>query len=106
MPIKRFADYLIRNQELDAYMSTLVAAFNPRTVPGLMCRATVSVGWDGALYDCDFNQQLAMPAGGGGRLTVHDVGSLDDLVGRSIALGSHCYGCTAGSGSGCQGSTA
>lgn len=107
MPIKRFADYLIRNGELDAYMATLVGAFNPATVDGLMCRSTVSVGWDGALYDCDFNQQLAMPVGGGkGRLTVHDIDSLDELVGRSVALGSHCYGCTAGSGSGCQGATA
>lgn len=143
MPIKRFADYLTQRGELDAYMSLLVDSFNAATVPGLMCRGTVSVGWDGALYDCDFNQQLAMAMttgrGGGGsgddgfggddvddewgddddgkgkqeqhrrrrkRLTVFDIESLDELEGRRIAIGSHCYGCTSGNGSGCQGATA
>jgi radical SAM/Cys-rich protein len=136
MPIKRFADFLLRAGELDRYMALLVSSFNAETVPGLMCRGTVSVGWDGRLYDCDFNQQLAMAmtrgagaeggeggagegAGGGvdsggegsGKpggappLTVFDVESLDELEGRRIAVGSHCYGCTSGNGSGCQGAT-
>ena len=77
-----------------------------------MCRDTVSVAWDGRLYDCDFNQQLAIAmspgsggggSGGGGGPSVFDVGCLDDLTGRRIAAGSHCFGCTAGSGSSCQG---
>lgn len=129
MPVKRFADFLIQRKELDAYMELLVNSFNPATVPGLMCRGTVSVGWDGRLYDCDFNQQLAMAMtrrevggegeggeGGGGErgsasppsppLTVFDIESLDELEGRRIAVGSHCYGCTSGNGSGCQGATA
>lgn len=123
MPVKRFADFLVQRKELDAYMELLVNSFNPATVPGLMCRGTVSVGWDGRLYDCDFNQQLAMAMtrrevgaegaeGGGGSasppsppLTVFDIESLDELEGRRIAVGSHCYGCTSGNGSGCQGAT-
>ena len=139
MPIKRFADYLIQRGELDAYMQLLVSSFNPAAVGGLMCRGTVSVGWDGRLYDCDFNQQLAMAMtrsgaaagegegegeGGGGEgdgsaaeemrsaaaafpppLTVFDIESLDELEWRKIAVGSHCYGCTSGNGSGCQGAT-
>jgi hypothetical protein len=106
MPIKRFADYLVREHSMDAYMATLVAAFNPATLASLMCRDTVSVGWDGTLYDCDFNQQLAMGIGGGGGArpkTVFDVSSLADLGGGAGAVGDHCYGCTAGAGSGCQG---
>ena len=135
MPIKRFADFLIQRGELDKYMALLVSSFNADTIPGLMCRGTVSVGWDGRLYDCDFNQQLAMAitrgrgeGGEGGEggdgddgeersgereklertppLTVFDVESLDELEGRRIAVGSHCYGCTSGNGSGCQGATA
>ena len=73
MPIKRFADWLLRRGQLDEYMSLLARSFNPRTVGGLMCRDTISVRWDGALFDCDFNQQLDLPVlpprgfvGGGG----------------------------------------
>ena len=104
LPVKRFADFLVKNSQLDAYMATLVSAFNPATLPRLMCRDTVSVGWDGALYDCDFNQQLAIGLGGFTRpLTVFDIDSMDDLGGKRVAVGDHCYGCTAGCGSGCQG---
>jgi hypothetical protein len=125
MPIKRFADYLTRRGELASYMATLVGAFNPATADGVMCRGTVNVGWDGALYDCDFNAQLAMPmttrggggggdddegegeGGGGGRaLSVFDIASLAELGGRRVRADSHCFGCTAGAGSSCQGATA
>ena len=108
MPIKRFADDLARTPGgMRAYMDLLVGAFNPGTLAGLMCVDTLSVGWDGRLYDCDFNQQLDLGLGGGGSppapRTVFDLASLADLEGRGIGVGCHCFGCTAGSGSGCGG---
>ncbi len=102
MPIKRFADMLVRRGEYEAYLSLLVNHFNPAAVPHLMCRSLVSVGYDGELYDCDFNQVLELPMGRS-RRTVWDVESLDKLDGEQVATGSHCYGCTAGSGSSCGG---
>jgi radical SAM/Cys-rich protein len=110
MPIKRFADWLQRRGKLDEYMQLLVGSFNVAAAEGVMCRGTVSVGWDGRLYDCDFNQQLEMfmgapPGSGRQALTVFDVGSLDELTGRAIAVDNHCFGCTAGAGSSCQGAT-
>jgi radical SAM/Cys-rich protein len=102
MPIKRFADQLDRSGEAAAYMSLLVNHFNPVTVHGVMCRSLVSVGWDGALYDCDFNQMLEMPLAAGPR-TIFDVGSLAELDGGAIATAAHCLGCTAGAGSSCGG---
>ncbi len=111
MPIKRFADWLQRRGALDEYMQLLVSSFNVGAAEGVMCRGTVSVGWDGRLYDCDFNQQLEMYMAGGkagsGRqaLTVFDVASLEELTARPIAVDNHCFGCTAGSGSSCQGAT-
>lgn len=87
-------------------MSLLVNSFNPQAAEGLMCRDTVSVGWDGSLFDCDFNQQLELSVSGNDEIrSVFDIPSLDVLMGRPITLGSHCFGCTAGSGSGCQGAT-
>lgn len=106
MPIKRWSDELIRRGEMEAYMEMLVNAFNPGAGEGLMCRDTVSIGWDGSVYDCDFNQQLELGVSGSDIKTVFDMTSLDDLTGRDIVVASHCYGCTAGSGSGCQGQTA
>jgi radical SAM/Cys-rich protein len=106
MPIRRFAATLEREGKTDAYMGLLVNHFNPATVPGLMCRSLVSVGWDGQLYDCDFNQMLDLPIGAsasGGARTIWNVDSFDDLAGRPIAVGSHCFGCTAGAGSSCSG---
>jgi radical SAM/Cys-rich protein len=108
MPIKRFAAQLQRWGKYDAYMGLLVNHFNPRTVAGLMCRSLVSVGWNGSLYDCDFNQmlELGLPrAVGSSRqpLNVWDVDQLDELAGRRIAVGAHCFGCTAGAGSSCGG---
>lgn len=106
MPIKRFADFLHRRGELADYMDLLVRNFNPATVDGLMCTNLVSVGYTGAMYDCDFNQQLAthMVLGKDGA-TVFDVESLDELRQLKVATDNHCFGCTAGNGSSCQGAT-
>ena len=109
MPISRFADQLQRWGRHDEYMALLVNHFNPATVDGLMCRALVSVGYDGQLYDCDFNQMLAMPiraADEGCPLTIWAIDDLATLEGATIATGSHCFGCTAGSGSSCGGALA
>jgi radical SAM/Cys-rich protein len=105
MPIKRFAHALARDGEHEAYMSLLVNHFNAETVPALMCRHMVSVGWDGQLYDCDFNQMLEMPLAGQPR-TLWDVEDLAALVGERIATAPHCFGCTAGAGSSCGGALA
>ncbi len=102
MPIKRWSDELVRMGKLDEYMELLVGAFNPAAAEGLMCRATVSVGWSGEIYDCDFNQQLGLTVSGPAK-TVFDLGSLDELNDSKIVVASHCWGCTAGNGSGCQG---
>jgi radical SAM/Cys-rich protein len=106
MPIKRFLDFLERRGQYEAYMSLLVNHFNPETVPDLMCRSLLSVGWDGQLYDCDFNQMLELPLGAaskGGWRTIWELSRFDDLVGCEVATGRHCFGCTAGAGSSCSG---
>jgi radical SAM/Cys-rich protein len=106
MPVKRFADHLRRTGQHEAYMGLLVNHFNPATVPELMCRSLLSVGWDGRLYDCDFNQMLDLELGAAARSaarTLRDLESLDGLEGRRIATGDHCFGCTAGAGSSCSG---
>ena len=105
MPISRFAHMLRRDGKYSEYMSTLVNHFNPATVDGLMCRHLVSVGWDGVLYDCDFNQMLEIETASApaGSRSIHDVDSFDDWQGRAIAIDNHCYGCTAGAGSSCSG---
>ena len=105
MPIKRFAHQLEREGRADEYMGLLVNHFNPATVAGLMCRDLVSVGFDGSLHDCDFNQMLEIPLGGRAR-SVFDVESLDGLAGEEIATAAHCFGCTAGAGSSCGGALA
>ncbi len=102
MPIKRFAHALAREGRNEEYMSLLVNHFNPRTVPGLMCRDMISVGYDGQLYDCDFNQMLGLPLGGRKR-TVWELSDAAALEGEPIATAGHCYGCTAGAGSSCGG---
>jgi radical SAM/Cys-rich protein len=105
MPIGRFADQLNRWGGYEQYMGLLVNHFNPATVAGLMCRSLISVGFDGKLYDCDFNQmlELGIGAAGGQRLTIWDIENLDRLERAPIATGAHCFGCTAGSGSSCGG---
>jgi radical SAM/Cys-rich protein len=107
MPISRFLDDLIQRGDLDRYMTTLMEAFNPATVGGVMCRTTLSVGWDGRLFDCDFNQMLELGLSAGLPANVRDVGpALDRLRDRRIRTYQHCYGCTAGAGSSCQGTIA
>jgi radical SAM/Cys-rich protein len=103
MPIARFASWLRHNGQFMAYMDTLRAAFNPATVHGLMCRTTLSIGWRGEVYDCDFNQQLGMQWRDGRPLLLWDIDPASGAD-RPIALGEHCYGCTAGCGSSCGGS--
>ncbi len=102
MPIKRFAHDLARQGKEEEYLSLLVNHFNSQTVSGLMCRDLVSVAWDGALHDCDFNQMLEIPLGGRPR-TIWDLDHLRTLEGAPIATGAHCFGCTAGAGSSCSG---
>lgn len=102
MPISRFLDDLVQSLQFDAYMQKLIAAFNPETVGGLMCRSTLSVGWDGKLFDCDFNQMLDLGLDSGLPRTIFDL-DVNQLVQRRIVTGQHCYGCTAGAGSSCQG---
>ena len=105
MPIARFAHALRRDGQHEAYLSLLVNHFNPETVPALMCRHLVSVGWDGRLFDCDFNQMLELPLGGRPR-TLWDVQDLGALAGDPVETAPHCFGCTAGSGSSCGGALA
>lgn len=102
LPISRFLDYLIASENYEEYMHALVEAFNPAAVENVMCTNTLSVSWEGYLYDCDFNQMLSLKVA-----TKHphirDFNS-QELKQRAIQLSQHCYGCTAGAGSSCQGS--
>ena len=102
LPVGRFAAFLKRNNKLDSYMELLINAFNPATLSGLMCRDTLSIGWQGEVYDCDFNQQLDMQWRNGHPIFLWDVDP-DKIEGREIATGDHCFGCTAGAGSSCGG---
>ena len=104
MPISRFLEWLIDSENLEQYMKRLVDAFNPAAVKGLMCRNTLSVGWDGRLYDCDFNQMLDLSLADGVPRHIRDF-RMEALDRRPIVVGRHCFGCTAGSGSSCGGST-
>ena len=102
LPVGRFAAYLRHNNKLEQYMNLLIEAFNPATIDGLMCRNTISVGWCGEVYDCDFNQQLDMQWKNGHEMFLWDVdpGKIEN---REIMTGDHCFGCTAGVGSSCGG---
>ena len=102
MPITRYAKYLKALNQYEAYVELLINSFNPVTLDGLMCRNTLSVSWDGRVYDCDFNQVLGMQMRNGRLLTIFDLDS-EKLEGFKIATGEHCFGCTAGCGSSCQG---
>jgi len=105
MPISRFLEWLLESGNLESYMQRLVNAYNPAAISGLMCRNTLSVGWDGRLYDCDFNQmldlELDLPAGP----HIRDFDE-DAWQRRKIITARHCFGCTAGAGSSCGGQTA
>jgi radical SAM/Cys-rich protein len=105
MPINRFKHFLERAEIFDQYMTKLINAFNPGAAEGVMCRSMISVGYDGSLYDCDFNQMLAWRVNHGAPNTIWDF-DFDRLMARSIVFGSHCFGCTAGAGSSCGGATA
>ncbi|GAB5520143.1 MAG: arsenosugar biosynthesis radical SAM protein ArsS [Rhodothermales bacterium] len=107
MPISRYLEWLLEKDLLETYMEKLVNAFNPATINGLMCRNTISVSWDGRLFDCDFNQQLELDVDlpDGSQPHVRDF-NLDLLMQRQIVTRRHCYGCTAGAGSSCGGQTA
>lgn len=102
MPISRFLEFLEQTGRTREYLEMLVRAFNPAAAAGVMCRSTLSVGWDGALYDCDFNQMLELPVAPDAPRTIFDF-DLAALERRRIAVGPHCFGCTAGGGSSCTG---
>ncbi|MEO7412169.1 MAG: arsenosugar biosynthesis radical SAM (seleno)protein ArsS [Opitutaceae bacterium] len=101
-PIARFASDLREQGKWDEYLELLANSFNPATVDGLMCRSTLNVGWQGEVYDCDFNQMLGMQLRNGKPLSLWDV-TPDYLAGRPILTGNHCLACTAGAGSSCTG---
>jgi radical SAM/Cys-rich protein len=103
MPISRFLEFLIESGNYEQYMTRLANAFNPAAAAGVMCRYTLSVGWDGRLYDCDFNQMLDLPVDHGAPSHIRDFDPTQ-LHHRRIVTRNHCYGCTAGSGSSCGGS--
>ncbi len=101
LPISRFLDYLIASENYEDYMYALVEAYNPAAVANVMCTNTLSVSWDGYLYDCDFNQMLELPVNSKAKHISEYNEAL--LEGRNIVISQHCYGCTAGAGSSCQG---
>jgi radical SAM/Cys-rich protein len=106
LPISRFLEYLIESGNYERYMETLVEAFNPGAAANVMCRNTLSVGWDGYLYDCDFNQMLDLKIQSGAKsmhIREFDAQSLEEV---EIVVNQHCYGCTAGAGSSCGGEVA
>ncbi len=102
MPLGRFRQDLVRKKEEENYLQLLRKSFNPQTVTGLMCRHQISVGWDGTLYDCDFNLALALSVNHGAPDHVQSF-RIEDLGKRRIVTGEHCFACTAGSGSSCGG---
>ncbi len=101
MPISRFLEWLEASGNLQSYLELLVNSFNPGTIDGLMCRNTISISWDGKIYDCDFNQMLELEA----PMHIRDF-DLEKLENRSIRVDRHCFGCTAGAGSSCGGAIA
>jgi radical SAM/Cys-rich protein len=103
LPLGRFGKELVRQGQRESYMRLLRDSFNPATLPGLMCKHQVSVGWDGTLYDCDFNLALSLPVDHGAPDHIRHF-SYDALQRRRIVTGDHCFGCTAGAGSSCAGS--
>ena len=103
IPIKRYAKFLKKRGQLTDYMRMLEAAFNPQAARGVMCKEMLSIGWDGQLFDCDFNQMLGMPVAGRSSQTVWNIDSFDQFIHQRVAVADHCYGCTAGAGSSCGG---
>lgn len=104
LPVSRFLEFLVASENYEDYMDDLVNAFNPMAVENVMCKNTLSVDWQGYLYDCDFNQQLDLKVATTGKhLSDLDISGLNK---RQIIISQHCYGCTAGAGSSCQGTVA
>ena len=104
LPVSRFLDYLLQSGNYESYMEKLVNAYNPVAAANVMCRNTISIGWDGYLYDCDFNQMLELKVNCSSRhISEFNIMELNE---REIVLGQHCYGCTAGAGSSCGGAVA
>jgi len=104
LPISRFLDYLIASENYEDYMHQLVEAYNPAAVENVMCTNTISISWDGYLYDCDFNQMLGLKVNSKVKhISEYNETLLND---RDIIISQHCYGCTAGAGSSCQGTVA
>ncbi|HSD65225.1 MAG TPA: arsenosugar biosynthesis radical SAM (seleno)protein ArsS, partial [Vicinamibacteria bacterium] len=106
MPISRFLDHIERTGNLHRYMGLLVDAFNPSAADAVMCRTYLSVGWNGTLYDCDFNQMLAMPVDHGAPRTLAGLLAAGGRLARQVVTDRHCFGCTAGAGSSCAGAVA
>ena len=104
LPISRFLDYLLQSNNYENYMEKLVMAYNPVAAANVMCRSTISIGWDGYLYDCDFNQMLELKVNGNTKHITQF--NAEILNSREIKIGQHCYGCTAGAGSSCGGAVA
>lgn len=104
LPINRFLEYLIRSDNYESYMEKLIENFNLGAAYGVMCRNTISVGWDGYLYDCDFNQMLELKVSSVNSQHIRDWNQIE-LTNREIIVKNHCYGCTAGAGSSCGGTT-
>ncbi|MEP1032444.1 arsenosugar biosynthesis radical SAM (seleno)protein ArsS [Ekhidna sp.] len=102
LPISRFLEYLVKTEKYEDYMDELVNAFNPTAALGVMCRSTISISWDGYMYDCDFNQMLELKVNGPQHISDYNAKALES---RDIILNQHCYGCTAGAGSSCGGTT-
>ena len=105
MPVSRYLEFLVESGNYEQYMERLANAFNPAAVAGVMCLSMISIGWDGTLYDCDFNQMLELPVDPGLPSHIRDFDPLQ-LNQRQIVMRNHCYGCTAGSGSSCGGAVA
>ncbi len=105
LPISRFLEYLVRSENYDNYMEKLVNAYNPIAAENVMCRNTLSVSWDGFIYDCDFNQMLDMKIDTGYKFQHLSNFDVDSISKRNIKINQHCYGCTAGAGSSCGGNT-
>lgn len=103
MPISRYLEFLLESGQLETYMTMLVESFNPQAAHGVMCRNTISVGWDGRLFDCDFNQMLDIEVSEDVPRYIQDF-DIESLRRRTIQTGLHCFGCTAGTGSSCTGS--
>jgi len=100
LPISRFLAYLVKTEKYEDYMTELVNNFNPAAATNVMCRNTISIGWNGYMYDCDFNQMLELKLNGPRHIRDFN---LETLKSRAISVNQHCFGCTAGAGSGCGG---